>query len=632
MKGNEELEYDPKSGFQVEIDVDDGDAKYVSKYSAILVATIQEAKDRISQIEYVFCNQLYSHFQFQSKCFQKMYLEAKKEADDLWKDKEKDLLIQIDKLKFENQQVFEENRCLKLEKDSVLSLRERNQQIRIDKLEQEVRQKSKEVDEGMELQNRLLQLVQTKSSMALEKGKQLKEREEKIDVLLAKVNSLEKEVEELKGKVEEKMEKVAEKKELAQGLYKNIELLMRELAKSGESLSVLEKEKKNWEWKTKCLEDNVTELKKNLGKKMEEVEEGRVLRAELLQQIDMNKTEILKQKKQLEESENEKELLMEKINVLEEKINAQNEHILRSSKVDEGEDSEEKLLQQIDLKDSQLMAVKKSHRDLLDKYKRLKSQYNYLCNKSGLTEENMIPQIKIEDENFERKHADTSAAAICEMKRVKIENEASDGLEDDKTVKAIPMSSFQSPTSSHIAPKCPPTAKSAPVIGTKRPTSRWIETRSHQRRDGPDPHDDFLDTPLENLKGTLNKATKGKAHDLEIPVQNLQPESSDDETQDMNVDPGPEKQQVTLPVAGQKAFKYVEPVRKKAERKNLQGVECKQCKKFYDAVLPDGGKDAGGNNQNFRCEHHDDVSRHRYKYIPPMTPEGFWNIGFESEM
>ncbi|KAF2319413.1 hypothetical protein GH714_015625 [Hevea brasiliensis] len=101
-------------------------------------------------------------------------------------------------------------------------------------------------------------------------------------------------------------------------------------------------------------------------------------------------------------------------------------------------------------------------------------------------------------------------------------------------------------------------------------------------------------------------------HDLQIPVQkDMHSDSPDDETQDMNVDPGPEKQQMLLPMAGQKGFKYVEPVRKKAERDNLKGVECKQCKKFYDAVLPNGGKDADGNIQNFRCEHHDGVSRHR---------------------
>ncbi|XP_078432948.1 protein gamma response 1 [Wolffia australiana] len=74
-------------------------------------------------------------------------------------------------------------------------------------------------------------------------------------------------------------------------------------------------------------------------------------------------------------------------------------------------------------------------------------------------------------------------------------------------------------------------------------------------------------------------------------------------------------------------FKFVEPVRKKADRENLTGVECKQCKKFYDAVLPRGG----GAAAEPRCEHHQGVSRHRFRHPPPMTPEGFWNIGFDSE-
>lgn len=75
-------------------------------------------------------------------------------------------------------------------------------------------------------------------------------------------------------------------------------------------------------------------------------------------------------------------------------------------------------------------------------------------------------------------------------------------------------------------------------------------------------------------------------------------------------------------------YKYVEPVRKKDEREKLQGVECNQCKKFYDAVLLNNGTDA----PSARCEHHDVTSRHRYRYMPPSTPEGFWNIGFDSEL
>lgn len=31
------------------------------------------------------------------------------------------------------------------------------------------------------------------------------------------------------------------------------------------------------------------------------------------------------------------------------------------------------------------------------------------------------------------------------------------------------------------------------------------------------------------------------------------------------------------------------------------------------------------------CEHHDGVSRHKYRYVPPMTLVGFWNFEFDSE-
>lgn len=74
-------------------------------------------------------------------------------------------------------------------------------------------------------------------------------------------------------------------------------------------------------------------------------------------------------------------------------------------------------------------------------------------------------------------------------------------------------------------------------------------------------------------------------------------------------------------------YKYIEPVRKKSEREALQSTDCRQCKKFYDAVL---AKDANGVVES-RCKHHD-ASRHRYKFAPPATPEGFWNIGFDSDL
>lgn len=172
------------------------------------------------------------------------------------------------------------------------------------------------------------------------------------------------------------------------------------------------------------------------------------------------------------------------------------------------------------------------------------------------------------------------------------------------------------------------TSKSESITCRKKSSSSWRDTRAHETRGG-DPHDNFLDTPLE-IARNLNKLPSEPAQDLAAPPpQDLDFHNSDDETQDMNTKTIPLEQRNSAGPAN-KAFRYHEPVRKKAERENLEGVECMQCKKFYDAVLP--GDDNNPNDKIRRCEHHDGVSRHRYKYAPPLTPEGFWNIGFDSDM
>lgn len=185
-----------------------------------------------------------------------------------------------------------------------------------------------------------------------------------------------------------------------------------------------------------------------------------------------------------------------------------------------------------------------------------------------------------------------------------------------------------------VAPNCPSTVKFVPVASKKRPASCWRDTRSRKGQAGQDPHDDFLDTPLEHIRGNLNKAMKEEDCDPPVPaLKDANFDSSDDETQDVNADLRTQKHEMPVQMTEKKGFKYIEPVRKKAERENLKGVECKQCKKFYDAVLCNGEDNNTSNgDHNIRCEHHDGVSRHRYRYVPPMTPEGFWNIGFESEM
>ena len=230
---------------------------------------------------------------------------------------------------------------------------------------------------------------------------------------------------------------------------------------------------------------------------------------------------------------------------------------------------------------------------------------------------NHLPPISADNEN---KLSDI-VVTVCDTNKMKKEM-----LEDDKGAMLSPPSTFR-----HI-PYCPSSTKSDSVSGTKRLASSWRQTRSRQSRAGPDPHDDFLDTPLEDIRANLNKTPNKE--DLLGPVQKgISMDTSDDETQDLNAQSSAQNKQSSVSLSRNKSFKYIEPVRKKAERENLKGVECEQCKKFYDAVLPNGDSQSPhGRKRGFRCEHHDGVSRHRYRYVPPMTPEGFWNIGFESEI
>ncbi|RXN24663.1 DNA endonuclease RBBP8 [Labeo rohita] len=68
-----------------------------------------------------------------------------------------------------------------------------------------------------------------------------------------------------------------------------------------------------------------------------------------------------------------------------------------------------------------------------------------------------------------------------------------------------------------------------------------------------------------------------------------------------------------------RSFACVEVVRKKDERRKLKGHYCKECEIYY-AGLP----------EEERQKKMASCSRHRYRYIPPSTPENFWEVGFPS--
>ncbi|KAM5136564.1 DNA endonuclease RBBP8 isoform 1-T1 [Callospermophilus lateralis] len=66
-------------------------------------------------------------------------------------------------------------------------------------------------------------------------------------------------------------------------------------------------------------------------------------------------------------------------------------------------------------------------------------------------------------------------------------------------------------------------------------------------------------------------------------------------------------------------FPHIEVVRKKEERRKLLGHTCKECEIYY-ADMPAEERE----KKLAAC------SRHRFRYIPPNTPENFWEVGFPS--
>ncbi|KAM8967787.1 DNA endonuclease RBBP8 [Pelodytes ibericus] len=66
-------------------------------------------------------------------------------------------------------------------------------------------------------------------------------------------------------------------------------------------------------------------------------------------------------------------------------------------------------------------------------------------------------------------------------------------------------------------------------------------------------------------------------------------------------------------------YPHIEVVRNKEERRKMLGHTCKECEIYY-ADLP----------EDERAKKLASCSRHRFRYIPPSTPENFWEVGFPS--
>ncbi|WOK92587.1 protein gamma response 1 isoform X2 [Canna indica] len=491
MEGN--LVTATKIDFSSEADL----LKSLSHLSTILVATIEEVKDRVSQMEFIFCGQLFPGFQSTTKSLQRKLVDTSKAAEDEWKKKENVLLEQLKELHGERQ------RC-----------------------QEEIQHLHSSFEEN---KTRLTCAEQLVKKHELEKGSLM----DKLERLMKNEDI----VDELKMRLEQKASELSEAKELQKRL-------LEENALKDQKLLIEQAKTKH------CLEEH--------EKMIRSYKELKSQYLYLLRKVNGN-------------SANEHQL-----DRMQEVKNSPNSHPKKRSLQDSKEEGEEEE----------------------------EEEEEEITNIASQTDE---PKTEIDFHENPEIHQDLQV-----VKR----------LSNDPRI----IRSFGSRL---ILPKHTAIAKPEPFAGVKKASSSWRETRAQETR-GVDPHDDFLDTPLEIVRN-LNKFPCQEPQDIAVPPpQDMDFSNSDDETQDMNNKIIPDQQRISILGPANKGFKYVEPVRKKAERENLKGVECQQCKKFYDAVLPGG--DNNPNQMNRRCEHHDAVSRHRYRFAPPMTPEGFWNIGFDSDM
>ncbi|GJN38824.1 hypothetical protein PR202_gb27900 [Eleusine coracana subsp. coracana] len=573
------------------------DLKYISGLSTILVAHIQEVKDRVSQIECIFCSQLFPQFQAKSKLTQARVADAVKANEHEWRKREAGLVSQLEELSIGK----------RLAEDKLLQL-------------------------GSSLEETKVNLLDAEGLVARHKAekKQILERLEEEMRKGEVIRRLEREI-------EEKAAEVAREREAHQRLLLQVELkdkdLVLEQSKQKGMVADLTKLKTDY----KHLKSQYTYL---LGK----IDRNQGSKSLVGTSMDQKGTESPPSKRKLKEFEHKHQAVFKTRDL-------------------KGPTSctKARLLLQVELKDKDLVLEQSKQKGMVadltklkTDYKHLKSQYTYLLGKidrnqgsKSLVGTSMdqkgteSPPSKRKLKEFE--HTDQ---AVFKTRDLKGPTSCTKAVEHASSVRS-PFSN------SRIALPSRPTNSLSKndASGSKQesnvglPILHWRETRARKESGAVDPHDDFLNTPLEEVKNMIrNPTTPEEAHALTASrPQDLEFNNSDDETQDINIAtqrlnnmpnmPVPKQQNKISVQPPKKEFKYRESVRKKADRENLKGVECKQCKKFYDAVLPDGRLNGEGvGSTTLRCEHHDGVSRHRYRYAPPLTPEGFWNIGFESEM
>ncbi|XP_041670188.1 DNA endonuclease RBBP8 isoform X2 [Cheilinus undulatus] len=159
----------------------------------------------------------------------------------------------------------------------------------------------------------------------------------------------------------------------------------------------------------------------------------------------------------------------------------------------------------------------------------------------------------------------------------------------------------------------------------------WVSHSVLQQRDKPDcvpglgekandSLDMLFDTTAYGEYKSYNGSHLGQSQPCDDDDEDEEEGGGDENEDDNERDPDETTlSQIKGNKASRPAFAHVAVIRKKDERRKLKGATCKECEVYY-AHLPEEEKQ----KKLSSC------SRHRFLYIPPCTPENFWEVGFPS--
>ena len=272
-----------------------------------------------------------------------------------------------------------------------------------------------------------------------------------------------------------------------------------------------------------------SEISRVRGRLEEEMKKDEVIRC-LEREIEEKAAEISRERGRLEE-EMEKD---EVIRRLEREIGE------KSAEISREREAHQRLRQQLELKDKDLLLEQNKFNHATTQYKHLKSEHNYLLGKIAEMEGSKIDQnegSRIDLNEGSKSPVNRKASGSPPSKRKlkdfqDTKNESIQVVSKTEDQKNSPSSraKAQNATSARsmfsnsrlcLPPHAtnPPHKNAASTSKTEatRPSLHWRETRVRKEPGVVDPHDDFLDTPLEAVKNTIRNPTTreeeiGRAH------------------------------------------------------------------------------------------------------------------------